>query len=118
MAIGVVAAAQVRAWAGAEEFALTPEAVALLVFNLLDGLFTLAYLQLGVAQELNPLMRAAWGLGPIFFMLAKLAVVDGGVLVLCLNRGALLARGAMSAGAVLYAAIVAYHLTFLWQLLH
>ena len=118
MAIGTAAAAQVRAWAGADEFSITPEAVALLIFNLLDGLFTLAFLELGVAQELNPLMRAAWGVGPIFFMLSKLAVVDGGLIVLCVNRSAWLARVATVAGAVLYAAIVAYHLTFLWHLLH
>ena len=39
---------------------MSPASVALLVLNLLDGLFTLIFLQLGVAEELNPLMRLAY----------------------------------------------------------
>jgi hypothetical protein len=89
-----------------------------LFFNLLDGLFTLTYLQLGVATELNPLMRAAYEVSPLWFMLAKLVVVNGGLLLLCLHKGTRAARWATMAGAVLYAAIVAYHLTFLWSLVH
>jgi hypothetical protein len=111
-------AGQLRSFADTRAVALSPETVCLLFFNLLDGIFTLIFLQLGVATELNPLMRSAYELSPLVFMVAKLAVVSGGLLLLCLHRGTRLARWATMAGAVLYAAIVAYHLTFLWAVLH
>ena len=107
-----------RSFAQTDALELSAEAVALLFFNLLDGIFTLSFLQMGVATELNPLMRSAYELSPLFFMIAKLAVVNGGLLLLCLHRGTKIARWATMAGAALYAAIVAYHLTFLWSILH
>ena len=89
----------------------------LLLFNLLDGLFTLTFLQLGVAEELNPLMRWAYEVSPLFFMALKLAIVNAGVLILWAHRVVGASRVAMAVGAVLYAGIVLYHLGFLSQLL-
>jgi hypothetical protein len=37
-------------------------------------LFTLAFIELGVALEANPLMRAAYDVSPIGFMAVRLAV--------------------------------------------
>lgn len=106
-------AVSVRNWAAQPDFALTPETFALLVLNLLDGLFTLAFLQLGVAQEVNPVMRLAYVAGPGVFMAVKLGVVDLGMLLLALHREYRFARWALSGGAILYAGIVVYHLSFL-----
>src|SRR5688572_20835744 len=69
-----------------DAFALSLPAVTLLLLNLLDGLFTLTFLQLGVAQEANPIMRAAYDLSPLGFMIVKMLVVNVGVVVLSAHR--------------------------------
>ncbi len=99
------------------DWQLSWAAAALLVLNLLDGLFTLWFLQLGVAEEANPLMRAAYEHSPVAFMMLKLAVVHAGVALLTLGGQATAARVALKAGMLLYAGIVAYHLTFLARLI-
>jgi hypothetical protein len=95
---------------------ITRSSVALLFFNLLDGLFTLTFLQLDLATEANPLMRLAYQGSPVAFMLAKLAMVNAGLIVLCIHHRVKTARVAIHASAVMYAAIVAYHLSFLLKL--
>ncbi len=99
------------------DWSLSPPAVLLVLLNLLDGVFTLAFLQLGVAEEANPLMRAAYEQSPALFMLLKLSVVHVGVGLLTLCRGTSSGRIALQAGAALYACIVAYHLAFLSRVL-
>jgi hypothetical protein len=95
-----------------------PKSAALLLFlNLLDGFFTLTFLQMKVAEEANPLMKMAYNHSPLAFMILKLAVVHAGVALLWANRGTKVARTAMNAGVLLYAVIVAYHLSFLLTLL-
>ena len=124
MALARTAAA--GAWAGTDRAMDTGwvggfprSAAAVLFLNLLDGLFTLTFLQLRLAEEANPLMRIAYEHSPLVFMLLKLVVVHAGVLLLWLNRQCTPARVALQAGVYLYAAIVVYHLSFLvWLLTH
>ncbi|MFL5350301.1 MAG: DUF5658 family protein [Hyalangium sp.] len=104
-------------WAGLGSFYLSPASVALLVLNLLDGLFTLTFLQMDVAEELNPLMRVAYDQSPLLFMVAKLIIVNAGLSLLCLHRGLRASRLAIRAGALIYAVINVYHLAFLTHLL-
>ncbi|HLT31753.1 MAG TPA: DUF5658 family protein [Myxococcaceae bacterium] len=115
------------AWAGAGQAQAVPRAtgagfqagfagVAILVFNLLDGLFTLSFLQLGMAEEANPIMRAAYESSPLSFMAFKIGAVHLGVWVLCLHEELRIARYALRFGATLYAGIVLYHLGFLTRL--
>ncbi|MBZ4418993.1 DUF5658 family protein [Myxococcus sp. RHSTA-1-4] len=104
------------AWGSRASFYVSPASVALLMLNLLDGLFTLLFLQLGVAEELNPLMRAAYEQSPLFFMFSKLLIVNAGLCLLCLHRRLRASRIAIRAGAVVYAIIVVYHLAFLTHL--
>lgn len=85
----------------------------LLVLNLLDGLFTLAFLQLALAEELNPLMRAAWNDSPLTFMALKLGVVQLGVWILWLHEELRIVRLAVLLAFGLYAGVVLYHLSFL-----
>lgn len=103
-------------WAALGSFYISPASVALLVLNLLDGLFTLTFLQLEVAEELNPLMRLAYEHSPLLFMLAKLVIVNAGLSLLCMHRGMKASRLAIRAGAVIYAVINVYHLAFLAHL--
>ncbi|MBN1203529.1 MAG: hypothetical protein JXB05_01215 [Myxococcaceae bacterium] len=104
-------------WTGLGAFYLSPASVALLVLNLLDGLFTLTFLQLEVAEELNPLMRLAYERSPLLFMVAKLIIVNAGLSLLCVHRAMRASRLAIRAGAVIYAVINVYHLAFLAHLL-
>ncbi len=94
-------------------FHLSPAAVLLLVLNLLDGLFTLTFLQLEVAEELNPLMRVAYEHSPLSFMAIKVTIVSLGLTLLCLHRSMRLSQRAIQAGAALYVVIDVYHLAFL-----
>jgi hypothetical protein len=95
----------------------TAPAVTLLFLNLVDGLFTLAFLQLGIAEEANPIMRLAYEASPLGFMAVKLGLVNAGVLVLALHGAARLARVALKAATFLYAVIVVWHCAFLLHLI-
>ena len=101
------------AWLSNASFYLSPASVALLMLNLFDGLFTLFFLQLAVAEELNPLMRAAYEHSPMAFMGSKMVVVNAGLLLLCLHRKMKASRFAIRAGAAVYACINLYHLFLL-----
>lgn len=103
-------------WASRASFYVSPASVALLMLNLMDGLFTLLFLQLGVAEELNPLMRLAYEQSPLVFMFSKLVIVNAGLWLLCLHRRLTASRIAIRAGAVVYGIIVVYHLAFLTHL--
>ncbi len=94
-------------------FTVDASSASLLVFNLLDGLFTLLFLQLGLAAEANPLMRLFYEVDPVAFMLSKIALVHAGFALLSWQRNHWVARASIHGGAVLYAGIVAYHLAFL-----
>lgn len=111
------ASGSVAWWRGLDRAkGLTRSSAALLFFNLLDGLFTLTFLQLGLATEANPVMRLAYDGSPLGFMFAKLMLVNAGVLVLNVHGSVRAARLALHTGAVLYAAVVAYHLSFVLKL--
>lgn len=96
---------------------LTAPAAALVLFNLLDGFFTLCFLQAGVAEELNPLMRWAYEADPVVFMTLKFACVHAGIFVLALHREIAAARWVMRGAVAVYACLVTYHLGFLAHLL-
>jgi hypothetical protein len=93
------------------DFSVSLSPVVVLFGNLLDGLFTLTLLQLRLVHEANPLMRWMYQASPLSFMAVKLAVVQLGLVVLCLQRGNRASQLAIRAGAALYGAIVCYHLT-------
>ena len=114
----MAATTQETRWAGIEgaSFHITPAAVLLLVLNLVDGLFTLTFLQLEVAEELNPLMRVAYEHSPLAFMAVKVTIVSLGLTLLCLHRSMRISQRAIQAGAGLYAVIDVYHLAFLTHL--
>lgn len=111
-----IQAAVGRVRSGLGSFYISPASVALLLLNLLDGMFTMTFLQLDVAEELNPLMRAAYEHSPLLFMVSKLIIVNAGLALLCVHRGMRASRLAIRAGALIYAVINVYHLAFLTHL--
>ena len=94
------------------ETSLRGKLTALLLLNLADALFTLSFLQLQVAEEANPIMRAAYAGSPALFLGVKLLLVHSGAMLLWIHRGTAAARTALAAGVGLYAAIVIYHCSF------
>ncbi|HVE82964.1 MAG TPA: DUF5658 family protein [Myxococcales bacterium] len=97
---------------GERESSLRAQLLALLVLNLLDALFTMTFLHMRVAEEANPLMRAAYAGSPLLFLVLKLFLVHTGATLLWVNRAAAAARVALASGVGLYAAIVVYHCSF------
>jgi hypothetical protein len=81
------------------------------VLNLLDALWTITFLEAGVADEANPLMVSALTHGPVGFMAFKLALVSLSVLLLWRLRRHRSAALALWSGAMAYAVVVAYHVS-------
>lgn len=94
-------------------FALTVPSAALVILNLLDGLFTLAFLQFGVAEEINPFMRWAYEANPIVFMVLKFLCVHAGVVVLAMHQELKAAQWVLKGAVGVYTLLVLYHLAFL-----
>jgi hypothetical protein len=82
----------------------------LLVLNLLDGIFTLIWIEHFGAQELNFMMRDLAHGSPVLFMMAKLTLVGLGTLFLWRNRSSPLAV------ASIIVAFFSYYLVFLFHL--
>jgi hypothetical protein len=87
-------------------------AVCLLVLNLLDALFTMVFLQLGIAEEANPLLRRAYAHSPTTFVVLKAAAVSGGLWVLWWQRRSALARAALWLCTLIYVGVLVYHLGY------
>lgn len=89
----------------------TQAAGLVIVLNLLDALWTLCFVEAGVAAEGNPLMASALTQGPIGFMIAKIGLVSLSVLLLWRLRHRRSATLALATGATAYGLVVAYHLS-------
>ena len=86
-------------------------AAAILVLNLIDAVFTLAYTQAGLAVEGNPLMEVVLSRTPVGFVMVKMAIVSLGVLLLWrLQRRRAAVIGMMGA-ATAYFCLFVYHLS-------
>jgi len=82
------------------------------LLNLMDALYTLAWVHWGWASEANPVMAGAMDMGPAIFILSKIALVSLSVHVLWSNRDKLLARISVIPLALLYAFVGGQHLGF------
>jgi hypothetical protein len=87
---------------------LTSAAVVLVVANLTDAIITLTLLELAVVRELNPLMRWAYELSPLVFVLSKLTMVQAGLLLAALQRPSWAMPFVSRSGALLYTGVVIY----------
>ena len=84
---------------------------AVIVLNLVDAVFTIAYTHVGFATESNPLMHGVLATSPVVFMLAKLALVSLGVLLLWRLRHRRTAVAGLVAVSTAYVMLVCYHLS-------
>ncbi len=89
----------------------------LLVLNLFDAIFTLLWVRLGFAIELNPLLSFVAD-SSVLFVLVKIMLVCLGVLLLkkYISKN-LLARFLLGTSLILYFGVVTYHLWFWCSLL-
>ncbi len=86
-------------------------AYAVIILNLVDAMFTLVYIRAGIATEGNPLMGQALSHSPLGFMICKLALVSGGVLLLWRLRHRKSAVTGLMATSAAYACLFVYHLS-------
>ena len=90
---------------------LSMAAYAVIILNLVDAMFTLVYIKMGMATEGNPLMGQALSHSPVGFMACKLALVSGGVLLLWRLRHRKSAMTGLFATTAAYTCLFAYHLS-------
>lgn len=83
----------------------------IVVLNLLDACLTLVWLTSGAATEANPLMETLLHLGPLPFVLGKIALVSGGAYLLWTARRHALAVVATFVTFLAYYFVFLYHLT-------
>ena len=88
-------------------------AAMLVLLNLVDGVFTHVFLQAGVAEELNPLMRLAYEGGPGWFFVSKVLAVGTAALIRQRHAAHSLARRALAGGVALYGGVCVMHLCLL-----
>lgn len=65
--------------------------VTLILFNAIDGVLTIAWIETGYFIEANPLMNQLLSTNPVLFMAAKMLLVGMGLVLLWRYRDNLLA---------------------------
>ncbi len=83
----------------------------ILVLNLIDAVATMVWVGTGRAQEANPLMAGLLDSSPLAFMLVKLALVSGGVVVLWRFRDRALALAGTLAVFLAYYGLLLIHIS-------
>lgn len=83
---------------------------AIILLNLVDALFTMTWLDLGLATEANPLMEVLTAWGPVPFVLGKVLLVSLGCLLLWRRRQHPLAVVGIFTIFLIYYAIIIHHL--------
>ena len=84
--------------------------LAVVVLNLLDAVFTLWWVELGIATEANVLLCGILDSSAVAFMAVKLALVSLGVLLLWRERERRLAVIGLVVCMAAYNALLIYHL--------
>ncbi len=85
----------------------------ILALNLLDAIFTLGWVQLGLASEANPLLASLVLDHPVAFASVKLALVGGASWLLWQNRTRPLAVVGIFIGFLVYYLLLLIHLRYL-----
>ncbi len=92
-------------------------AKSLVILNLLDAVFTLYWIRVGLAEEANAFMRDLVVNNALGFVLAKIALVSLGVVLLWRCRKHPFAAPALTGCCVLYFLVLLHHLRFSGMLL-
>ncbi len=84
-----------------------------LALNLLDAVFTLVWINAGLAREANPLLAEIIRNHPVWFAVVKLGLVAGGSLLLWRYRSRPLAVVGIFAVFLVYYLLLLYHIGYL-----
>lgn len=90
--------------------------VAILMLNLVDLVSTIASIEIGLAEELNPLMAYAYSVSPALFVLLKVFLVGFGLWIGWKNRQLRLVRRALLWILFVYIGLMGWHAS-MWFLL-
>ncbi len=82
----------------------------LLVLNVLDGVLTILWINLGLAKEANPLLRPVLRQSAVAFIVLKLGAVSGGTVFLWRRRCHPMAAVAIIGSFLVYYLVFLYHL--------
>ena len=85
----------------------------MLTLNLLDAMFTLVWINAGLAREANPLLAEIVVNHPVLFVIVKLSLVALGSLLLWRYRSRPLAVVGIFVGFFVYYCLLLYHIGFL-----
>ena len=77
---------------------------------MLDGVFTILWMHLGLAEEANPLLRPVLHQSALTFIVLKLGAVSGGTVFLWWRRWHPMAVAGIVASFLVYAAVFLHHL--------
>lgn len=88
----------------------------ILALNLADALFTLGWIDAGLATEGNPVMATLIALHPVSFTVTKLGLVGLGLALLHRRRRRLFAQAAAALAFVVYVGILCFHLQAVYTL--
>ena len=86
--------------------------VSLVIMNFLDAVFTLYWVEAGLATELNPIMAEALYMGPWVFVLVKLGLVSLAISLLWIRRDNKIAQMLVPPLTLIYCCVVSVHLLF------
>ena len=81
-----------------------------LVLNVLDGVLTILWIQLGLAEEANPLLRPVLRHSAIAFIVLKLGAVSSGTMFLWRRRCHPMAAAAIVGSFLAYSLVFLLHL--------
>jgi hypothetical protein len=83
---------------------------AVLGLNVLDALFTILWVDLGIAHEANPILRPLFDIGPGTFFIAKMSLVSVALAFLWAQRRSSLVFAGLGLSTAVYGVLLAYHL--------
>ena len=84
----------------------------LVVLNIYDAIFTLLWIELNLARELNPFMAFLIEINPILFVVVKTILVNTGVWLIWLNKESSLSKLAIAPVFLLYFLVCIKHTIF------
>lgn len=83
--------------------------LAVVLLNLLDAVFTLVWVNLGVAEEANALLAHVLDQSAVAFVVVKMGLVSSGLALLWSQRQHKLATGGLVIAFVTYIGLLLYH---------
>ena len=85
------------------------QAILLLVLALMDALFTLFFIQSGMATEANPFMAFYYAIHPISFLAVKALLTAGGLYLMIPHLNRRYIQLSIAGLTVVYAFVIIYH---------